>query len=190
MRHFLILSVGWLISIVCACGAWADDGFGDSKRIDSEHFTIEYKNDVDMNMLLEGLKISATDEQLTHLRIDNASVERQLSSMVEILFNRAGDILDMHVYSLKGHIKVFANHEQLEAFYLQLSHGDHLPGTGLSFYSADDESIYIAATAFRREILGHEMGHAIMSRYFVVQPSIKIQEVLAGYVEYSLRKSK
>lgn len=34
------------------------------------------------------------------------------------------------------------------------------------------------------------MGHALMSHYFVVQPSVKIQEVLAGYVEYQLRKSK
>jgi len=37
--------------------------------------------------------------------------------------------------------------------------------------------------------LGHEIGHAVISNYFVVQPPIRIQEVLAGYVEYQLRKA-
>jgi hypothetical protein len=38
-------------------------------------------------------------------------------------------------------------------------------------------------------VLGHEIAHAIMSHYFVVLPSEKIQEVLAGFVEYQLRKN-
>ena len=167
----------------------ADDGFGDAKMIEGEHFDIDYKNGVDLGVLAEKLKISDTDQQLTNLKIDNSSTEKELASKIEILFNRAGDILDMHVYSLKGHIKVFADSEQLEKFYHRLFKGS-LPCTGFSFYLPEYDSIYISAFYFRREILGHEMGHAIMSRYFVVQPSIKIQEVLAGYVEYQLRKSK
>lgn len=167
----------------------ADDGFGEANKIEGEHFTIQYKDGVDLNALAEKLKISDTDQQLTNLKLDNSSSERKLASMIEILFNRASDILDMHVYSLKGHIKVFADHKQLEAFYHRLFRGN-LPCTGFSFYSPDYDSIYISAFNFRREILGHEMGHAIMTRYFVVQPSIKIQEVLACFVEYQLRKSK
>jgi hypothetical protein len=135
------------------------------------------------------LKISDTDQQLTNLKIDNSSTEKELASDIEILFNRASDILDMHIYSLKGHIKVFADFQQLADFYHRRFKGI-LPCTGFSFYLPEYDSIYISAFYFRREILGHEMGHAIMSRYFVVQPSIKIQEVLAGYVEYQLRKSK
>ncbi len=38
-------------------------------------------------------------------------------------------------------------------------------------------------------LLGHEMGHVIISHYFVVPPSYRIQEVLTGYVEFQLRKS-
>ena len=190
MRHFCFFFLSILMVALSPLVAQAaDDAFGEANKIEGEHFTIEYKNGVDLNSLLEQLKISATDEQLAHLKIDGSSTEKKLSSMVEVLFNRASDILDMHVYSLKGHIKVFVDHSQLEGFYHQVFHGD-LPCTGLSFYLADYDSIYISAANFRREILGHEMGHAIMSRYFVVQPSVKIQEVLAGYVEYQLRKSK
>ena len=118
----------------------ADDGFGDATKIDGEHFTIDYKNGVDLNSLIEQLKISATDEQLANLKIDNSTTEKKLVSMIEILFNRASDVLDMHVYSLKGHIKIFVDHSQLEAFYRQLFHGD-LPCTGLSFFLADYDSI-------------------------------------------------
>ena len=167
----------------------ADDGFGDSKRTEGDHFTIEYKNGVDSSVLAEKLKISDTDQQLTNLKIDKSSPEKELASKIEILFNRASDVLDMHVYSLKGHIKVFADIQQLQDYYHRMFQGA-LPCTGFSFYLPQYDSIYISATHFRREVIGHEMGHAIMSRYFVVQPSIKIQEVLAGYVEYQLRKSK
>ena len=165
------------------------DGFGDANTIAGEHFDIDYKKGVDLTALVEKLKISDTDQQLTSLKIDNSSTEKVLASKIEILFNRASDVLDMHVYSLKGHIKVFADFQQLEEFYHHLFQGD-LPCTGFSFYLPQYDSIYISSANFRREVLGHEMGHAIMSRYFVVQPSIKIQEVLAGYVEYQLRKSK
>jgi len=167
----------------------ADDGFGDSNTITGEHFTIDYKTGVDINALAKKLIISDTDQQLSNLKVDTSSPEKELASKIEILFNRASDVLDMHVYSLSGHIKIFADFNQLQDFYHQLFKGD-LPCTGFSFYLPQYDSIYISAVNFRREILGHEMGHAIMSRYFVVQPSIKIQEVLAGYVEYQLRKSK
>ena len=167
----------------------ADDGFGQANKIEGEHFIIDYKNDVDLTSLVEKLKISDTDQLLTNLKIDHSCAEKELASRIEILFNRASDVLDMHVYSLKGHIKIFADHQQLENFYHHLFQGN-LPCTGFSFYLPQYDSIYISAFNFRREILGHEMGHAIMTRYFVVQPSIKIQEVLACYVEYQLRKSK
>ena len=109
--------------------------------------------------------------------------------MVEVLFARASDVLDMHIYSLKANIKIFASQQDLTDFYNNLFHA-RIPCTGFGFYLDDDRSIYISAERFHREILGHEMGHAIMSRYFVVQPSVRIQEVLAGYIEYQLRKSK
>ena len=40
------------------------------------------------------------------------------------------------------------------------------------------------------KVLGHEIGHAVISHYFVVLPSVKVQEVLAVYVEYQLRKTE
>ena len=50
-------------------------------------------------------------------------------------------------------------------------------------------TIYASAENFKIGVIGHEIAHAVISHYFVVQPSVKIQEVLAGYVEYQLRKT-
>ena len=178
----------FFLRAACAC-AQDDDGFGHARKIEGEHFTIYYKPGVDLNNLLDQLNISHTDEMLSGQTLDTSSVDRRLSSMMEVLFARASDILDMHVYSYKGSIKIFSSLNELTDYYNRLYHA-HLPCTGYAFYLDDYKSIYISAEYFRREVLGHEIGHAIMSGYFVVQPSIKVQEVLAGYIEYQLRKSK
>jgi hypothetical protein len=187
-----------MILRVIACLFWvlapalvwaADDGFGAATKVDSEHFTIYYKPGIDIDSLISQLHVSPTDQILTNQTLNTSSPQDQLSSMVEVLFARACDVLDMHIYSLKADIKIFPTQQDLTAYYNKLFHA-HVPCTGYAFYLDDTRSIYMSAENFRREILGHEMGHAIMSRYFVVQPSVRIQEVLAGYIEYQLRKSK
>ncbi len=177
----------WVLAPALVCAA--DDGFGTATKIDTEHFTIYYKPGVDINALISQLHVSATDQVLTNLTVNTSSPQAQLSSMVEVLFARASDVLDMHIYSLKANIKIFATQQDLTSFYNNLFH-EHVPCTGYSFYLDDQRSIYMSVERFQREILGHEMGHAIISRYFVVQPSVRIQEVLAGYIEYQLRKSR
>lgn len=167
----------------------ADDGFNVLNKIDTDHFTIYYKPGVDINDLIKQLYVSKTDQMLTNQSINISSPQSQLSSMVEVLFARSSDVLDMHIYSLKANIKIFSNQQELTDYYNNRFHAK-IPCTGFGFYLDDDRSIYVSAERFQREILGHEMGHAIMSRYFVVQPSVRVQEVLAGYIEYQLRKSK
>jgi Zn-dependent peptidase ImmA (M78 family) len=95
----------------------------------------------------------------------------------------------MQLYSYRGHIKVCADERQLADVYRNLfgvSAGErHLH----SFYVYEVNTIYITKESFDRFVLGHEIGHAVISNYFVVQPPVRVQEVLAGYVEYQLRKA-
>jgi hypothetical protein len=37
-------------------------------------------------------------------------------------------------------------------------------------------------------MIGHEMSHAIISRYFGIPAPVKVQEVSSMYVEYNLKK--
>jgi hypothetical protein len=92
----------------------------------------------------------------------------------------------MQLYSLQGKIKICKDFAQLSTIYCNFFNKE-LGAT--SFYVSDLNTIYTSAENFKREIIGHEIVHAIISHYFVVLPSVKIQEVLAGYVEYQLRKT-
>ncbi len=181
---FIVLVLMLSLKATCA-SAEIEDGFGKVPKIKGEHFAIYYKPGVDPKALLDQLHVNKADEVLLGQSIDNSSADRQLLAIMEALFSRAGNILNLHVYSYKGSIKIFPSMKKLTAFYNHLYSG-HVPCTGRAFYLVDNKSIYISAEDFRRGILGHEISHAIMSSYFVVQPSAEVQEVLAGYVEYQL----
>lgn len=164
-----------------------DDGFNSAKKIESSHFSIYYEPDVDSAVLAQQLNISPSDQILAGGggRSQASSLGLGVASMVDTLFARVCDILDMQLYSYKGNIKVCKNQARLEALYKNIF---DKPFNKESFYINDLNTIYISEDNFKQEILGHEIGHAVISHYFVVSPSVKIQEVLAGYVEYQLRR--
>jgi len=163
-----------------------DDGFGPAKEIEGKYFTIYYAPQLEASGLAQRLSISASDKVLSggSLEVKNPSAS-ELADMVDILFNRVCNILDMDVYSFKGNIKICRDKDQLKGIYSNLFEKEL---TRLSFYVYELNTVYISAESFTREILGHEIAHAVISHYFVVLPSVKVQEILASYVEYQLRK--
>lgn len=164
-----------------------DDGLGQAKRIESNHFTIYYAPELEIANLAQQLNIRPSDEILVGKGRQGYSSVGELTDMLDTLFVRVCDILDMQLYSFKGNIKVCKDFVQLKAIYRNLFDKEL---TGQSFYVNDLNTVYISEEGFKQEILGHEIAHAVISHYFVVSPSVKIQEVLAGYVEYQLRKIK
>lgn len=166
-----------------------DDGFGPSKKIEEgKHFTIYYSPKVEISSLSQQLNIRASDKLLVGKSAQsNLSTESELADMLDTLFMRVCDILDMQLYSFQGNIKICRDKEQLNEIYHNLF--DKNLNTH-SFYVYNLNTVYISADNFKREIIGHEIGHAVISHYFVVLPSVKIQEVLAMYVEYQLRKTE
>jgi hypothetical protein len=115
---------------------------------------------------------------------DNASISG-LGLLLDGFYEWASDILDMHVVGYHGDIKVVQNAEELQDIYRRL-YGSEL--SQKSFYLYEEDTLYVAAPDFSKEVLGHELGHVVVCNYFVVQPSAKAAEVLAGYIEYQLRK--
>ncbi|MBZ0167484.1 MAG: hypothetical protein K8I00_11815, partial [Candidatus Omnitrophica bacterium] len=59
-----------------------------------------------------------------------------------------------------------------------------------AFYYHATNTIYLSLESASLGVIGHEMTHALISKYFVVPPTERIQEILAGYVEFSLKKSQ
>ena len=163
-----------------------DDGFGSAQRMESEHFVVYYSPQEDISGLTRQLNIGPSDEFLAGKSMNTGSPG--LAGMLDTLFGRIGDILDMHLYSLKINLKICQDESHLSGIYANLFN-KVLSSPSRSFYVYDLNTIYISADGFKAGILGHEIGHAMICHYFAVPPPVKIQEVLAGYVEYQLRKA-
>lgn len=167
-----------------------EDGFGQAKKLQTKQFTVYYSPQVDISALAKKLRISFSDRVLagSEPKLSDSGVQPELVEALDTLFLGVCNILDMNLYSFQGIIKICRDEGQLNEIYTNLF-GSSL-GNRVSFYTSELNTIYITGEHFQREVLGHEMAHAIMSRYFVVQPPVKASEVLAGYVEYQLRKTE
>lgn len=110
-----------------------------------------------------------------------------LAKTIDGLYQEVSDILDIHIYSYKGVIQVYPDKQSIADLFKN-SYG--IDFFERSVYYFEKDVIYISLADMTVGILGHEMAHAIISHFFVVPPPAKIQEVLCGYVEYSLRKTR
>ena len=167
-----------------------DDGFGQAKKLKTKQFTVYYSPQVDISVLAKKLKISSSDRSLAGIdpKLSASSSQPELADALDVLFLSISNILDMNLYSFQGAIKICRDINQLADIYTNVF-GSSLGGR-YSFYASDLDTIYISQEHFQREVLGHEIAHAIISHHFVVQPPVKASEVLSGYVEYQLRKNE
>lgn len=175
-----------LFSLNAGTSFGADDSFGPAKKIEGKHFIIYYVPQLEISGLSQELNISPSDKLLVGKSTEKEfSAEAEFADMLDTLFLQACNILDMHLYSFQGTLKICKDAAQLNRIYNYFFNKDI---NTRSFYVYSLNTIYTSEDNFTRGIIGHEIAHAIISHYFVVQPSVKIQEVLAGYIEYQLRK--
>jgi len=189
MARFKLFILVASILITASSAFGSEDGFGQAKMLSSKHFTVYYAKQLDTFSLANNLKITFSDRVLAGInpKAGSLSEQAELGESLDTLFLAVCSMLDMHLYSFQGKIKICRDMNHLGDVYSRLFSGS-LEGR-LSFYVANSNTIYIPQEHFQREILGHEIAHAIISNYFVVQPPVRASEILAGYVEYQLRKT-
>ncbi|RKY35274.1 MAG: hypothetical protein DRP80_06670 [Candidatus Omnitrophota bacterium] len=153
---------------------------------EGKYFSIYGYKDLDIVNLLKRLNF----EYLLHSQNLTASLREDFKSLLadtlDALYLEVSDILDLHIYSYHGRIYLLKDKDSVSSVFSQYF-GRSFPER--SFYLHEKNSIYISCADITLGMLGHEIAHAVISHYFIVPPPAKIQEVLAGYVEYDLRKS-
>ena len=159
------------------------DGFTPARIIASRFFTIQLAPGVDEPTLVSSLGLGPESKILAG---QSLSSPNSLGNVMDAFFIWACGVLDMQLYSYRGTIKVVRDQSELADIYLRLYGVERRSEKG--FYIYELNTLYVTEQDFTKEILGHEMGHAIISNFFVVQAPAKVQEVLAGYIEYQLRK--
>ena len=165
-----------------AFAAGVKDGFISSKTIKSEYFKVYIEHGVDEERL--AMKISVPSSIRAIVR-KSAPRTLDLPAQFDVLYLAVSEIMDIHLHNFECTIKVCKDSKSLSDV------ADSLFGQEMSvggFYVTAINTLYVDAENVNIHILGHELSHAIQTQYFVVPPPTTIQEVLAGYVEYQLRK--
>lgn len=156
------------------------------KKCEGKYFTIYYQSDEDLFGIIQKIDISPSQYLMFNSNSSKADPRINLTKTIDALFLEVSDILDMHIYSFQGDIRIYRNFDELKKFFSSYFNQElQAP----SFYIHNSNTICIDAENLNACILGHEIAHAIISHYFVVLPPMKIQEILAGYVEYQLKKT-
>ncbi len=187
IRLLLSYLLGVVLILTASRAFAADDGLGFQKKIEGKYVSVYGASEFDAASLAQQLNIRPSTEILAGRRGKSQDSDADmLARMLDALFLQVSNILDMHIYSMKMDIKICATVADLEAAYNRLF-GTSLGGRR-SFYVYDLNSIYVSAEAFQAGIIGHEMSHAIIGRYFGIPAPVKFQEVLSMYVEYNLKK--
>lgn len=182
-KFSLYLLVFFLLFLI----VFVESGFCRQKIIKTEYFTIYYDQGCNLADIANKLNV----EHFLHIDIfsqnDNSqSIDSIISSLFDSIYLEVSDILDIHIYSFHATIKILSDKEKMaDVLEKYLKKRINMP----SYYFQSKNTIYISFDDLTLGMLAHEIAHAIISHYFVVAPSEKVQEVLSGYVEYSIRKS-
>ncbi len=175
--NFLILT---LFLFIYATGVFAL-----AYKCETEHFIVYYQKGVDLLDVAYNINIGPSFQfdspDSSYFKSPRVAFETSL----EHLFDEVSDILDMHIYSYKGKLKIYVDKRNLKAA-LENTFGYNIRFE--SIYHHGSNTIYISQEGISPGILAHEIAHAIMNHFFVVMPPVKIQEILSGYVEYNIKK--
>jgi len=160
------------------------DGFNAAKKIKSDYFNIHIESGVSLDRLSMKLIIPRSIKMIIKQPI--ASYQKnQLDGKIDLLLLAVSEIMDIGVSNFNCMIKICRDGDSLSRVGQKI-YGRNIKVGG--FYVAETNTLYVDAESVSIHILGHELSHAIQAHYFVVPPPPKIQEVLAGYVEFQLRK--
>ncbi len=151
-----------------------------------QYFDVYGYAGIDIPSLLAALDYQSfyPGSSLTGERGDFSAI---LAKTLDVIYLETSDILDIHIYSYHGAIQFLPDVSAVDSiFYKYAGRSMH----ERSFYFHEKNTIYISVRDLELGVLGHEIAHAIISHYFVVPPPVKVQEVLCGYVDFNLRKSR
>lgn len=152
---------------------------------ESEYFSLHGYRNIDIPELIEKINFSYSEATSRGSRSSSQSPQAVLEKTLDALFLEVSAILDIRVPRFHGTIKFVPDQGWVNDIFKSYV-GRNFPER--SFYLYEKNTIYISTADITLGMLGHEIAHAIMCRYFAVPPSHTIQEVLAGYVEYSLTR--
>lgn len=157
------------------------------QRIDSEFVSLFFDGAVTPQQISGCLKIPY-NLMLHHSRTPkSSSPEDVLKAKLDTAFARVEEILNMYPRKIMVNVYIYENVEDLKKKYKELYNLDFANNRGeaqiISFYRYKENTISIYINHLAISVLAHEIAHCVVSHYFIIQPPVNTQEILAMYVD-------
>ena len=150
--------------------------------IETKHTIVHYQSSQDLRKLNQKVDFAPGSWGLKGLfaKPDSHELRRQTMQMLDALYERVQEILDMRKRMKPVVIKIYSTKQQLHAAYLEAY---RKPCQLRAWYIYESNTIYVTVEDVHEGILAHEMAHAIIDHYLVVRPPPTTAEILARYVD-------
>lgn len=184
MNRAIITFLFCVVSLLKICGVCAAEA--DEILVQSRYFTVYALPGISVSSLIERIPFGPSSRFDPSMQKRDPGLKGVLAESLDVLFEEVSDALDIQVYDYHGFIRVLPNREAVINMVTSIIARSY---DARAFYVHEMNTIYVSAADVTVGVLGHEIAHAIMSHYFVVPPPVKVQEILSGYVEFSLQRS-
>ncbi len=156
-----------------------------AETIETKYFSVSICDSCNLSTFAE--KINAKELfRLDALSKNSSDIRSVIKEGIDSLFLEVCDALNITLKSYRGSLVVYP--DVVEVSKAASGNSQIIEASLPSLYIPSINTIYISFNDATAGMLAHEMAHAVISTYFVVAPPTKVQEILAGYVEYSIRK--
>ncbi len=108
------------------------------------------------------------------------TVEDEVLAKIDTIIEKAETILEMFPDQLHMKIVLLEKSADVAAVFMK-KYGKNVDY--VAFYSLSEDTIYISVDDAKLSVLAHEIGHAIIDRYFKVRPPYNVHELMAQFVE-------
>ncbi|MDD5195415.1 MAG: hypothetical protein PHQ96_07090 [Candidatus Omnitrophica bacterium] len=154
--------------------------------LESRHFDVTLEGGVEKSDVLRKIRLKMFRHLSAMSMDDSGGVEEMLKDTLDEIYMEVQDTLDIRLESLRVKLIIVpdmaAISDVIESYYGRTTRTP-------SFYIFERNTLYIAESELNAGMLAHEIAHALISNYFPVPPPTKIQEILSGYAEYSVKKN-
>lgn len=153
--------------------------------VTTKYFTIKGPQGMDILKLLQALNYDyfLRVESLVGKGLENPS--QVLGSTADALLMETAKVLGIHLYSFHADMEFIPDRNVLKVVLRKFTGADVHER---AFYLHEEKTIFISLEDAAVGVVAHEMAHALICHHFGAPPAENIQEILAGYVDFSLTK--
>jgi hypothetical protein len=111
------------------------------------------------------------------------NLHARIEKKVDLIYEKAQNILGMHKPMDKVHIQICRNKKQLNEHCISIY---DRPCRFRAWYAYQVNTVFVNHKDLDEGILSHELAHSIIDQYLLVRPPKATAEILASYVDLHL----